>query len=532
MPFKFRQALRAPFPVFVFCGFLALSLTACGGSSSSDSGNGNDDDDPRDTTAPTATVEPETELAIREAIHILFDEAIEPDSLELGGTLAALSVDSTWNDDHTELTVSPVHGVWESGVQNLTIEATDMAGNAMETLDASFEIRLVFQNFQVAYGVIGQSDLVTDDENQGAGPHTPDADTLRAPFGVPTIAGDRLWIPDYGNARLLGFDGIPEAPGASATWVVGQLDFVTVTEGSSATAFTGVQQGIEHEDRFYMLEYDNSRIMIFDTVPLTPPAMAAHVVGQPDLDASDTACTASGLNEPETMIIVDGKLIVADGGNNRVLIWNTVPTDSDAAPADIVLGQGTMTNCIANDDNQDGISGDVSARTLSMPSGVWSDGERLVVADGDNSRVLIWNSFPESSFTPADIVIGQGDFTHAQRNDDDQDDVVDATSTARTLNKPYQGVWSNGLQLFVSDSSNNRVLVWDDFPTENFQPADHVLGQMDFAHIAADDDNQDGVPDATSSEHTMQFPVGGVLYRDKLLVLDETNNRVLVFESL
>jgi len=35
---------------------------------------------------------------------------------------------------------------------------------------------------------------------------------------------------------------------------------------------------------------------------------------------------------------------------------------------------------------------------------------------------------------------------------------------------PYDGVFSNGTQLFVDDQMNNRILVWNTFPTANFTP--------------------------------------------------------------
>jgi hypothetical protein len=238
-----------------------------------------------------------------------------------------------------------------------------------------------------------------------------------------------------------------------------------------------------------------------------------------------------GLSFPETMTIADGKLLVADAGNNRILIWNTVPTATGTAP-DLVLGQADFTHCTSNDDDQDGVvDATPTARTLNTPTGIWSDGTRLVVPDDSNNRVLIWNSFPTTSFQPADLVLGQADFTHNRENDDDQDGVAEATPTGRTLYDPYEGVWSNGRQLLVTDSYNRRVLVWNSFPTENFQPADAVIGQSDFLHRADNDDDQDGATDAIASARTLRYPVGVSLYRDKLLVVDDGNSRVLVYGS-
>ncbi|MEM3751741.1 MAG: hypothetical protein QXM65_02135, partial [Candidatus Bathyarchaeia archaeon] len=48
---------------------------------------------------------------------------------------------------------------------------------------------------------------------------------------------------------------------------------------------------------------------------------------------------------------------------------------------------------------------------LNHPMGVAIDGARLFVADTCNNRVLIWNSIPTTNYAPADIVVGQPNFT-------------------------------------------------------------------------------------------------------------------------
>ena len=40
-----------------------------------------------------------------------------------------------------------------------------------------------------------------------------------------------------------------------------------------------------------------------------------------------------------------------------------------------------------------------------------SDGSKLLVCDKDNNRVLIWNTVPTTNGQPADVVVGQTDFT-------------------------------------------------------------------------------------------------------------------------
>ena len=77
------------------------------------------------------------------------------------------------------------------------------------------------------------------------------------------------------------------------------------------------------------------------------------------------------------------------------------------------------------------------------------------------------------------------------------------------------------------------MLIWNTFPSTNFQPADAVLGQSDFVHNAYNDDNQDGSPDggvnSIPSARTLYYPEGIILVRDRLIVSDRENHRVLEY---
>jgi hypothetical protein len=88
---------------------------------------------------------------------------------------------------------------------------------------------------------------------------------------------------------------------------------------------------------------------------------------------------------------------------------------------------------------------------------------------------------------------------------------------------------SNGNQLFVADSTHNRVLVWNTLPAETGALPDLVLGQGDFAHAAANDDDQDGVENAGPSARTLMYPTGVTPLDDALLVTDGDNHRYVVF---
>ncbi|MCX6625639.1 MAG: hypothetical protein NTY38_32170, partial [Acidobacteria bacterium] len=85
----------------------------------------------------------------------------------------------------------------------------------------------------------------------------------------------------------------------------------------------------------------------------------------------------------------------ADGGNDRVLIYNKIPTANKAA-ADVVLGQPTM-EINQNSDTANDLyrSSSDSVRT---PTALAWDGTNLFVSDPYNRRVLV--------FTPGDILLG------------------------------------------------------------------------------------------------------------------------------
>lgn len=382
-------------------------------------------------------------------------------------------------------------------------------------------------SFQAAAVVIGQADFTEVTTNQGG---SPGANTIAGPYGNPGVANGALYLPDTGNNRLLGFNSIAAVNNGAADFVLGQVNFSSTNAALSDLGFSGSQTVAFDNNKIFLAEYVPNRILIWNSIPASGGVPADIVLGQTDFVTSTTGvCSSTGLSNPETLWAANGKLIVTDSAHNRVLIWNSIPSSNNVA-ADIVLGQQDFAHCAANDTDNDGTPDAVSASTLSAPAGVWSDGNRIVVLDNSNHRVLIWNSFPSSNFAPADVVLGQSDFTHNTANDDDQDATAEADPTARTLFGPYDGVYSNGRQLYVADTNNHRVLIWNEFPTSNFTPADIVLGQASFTLNAANDDNADGVTDSASAR-TLTGPSGIYLHGSQLIIADTGNNRYLIYNE-
>lgn len=162
--------------------------------------------------------------------------------------------------------------------------------------------------------------------------------------------------------------------------------------------------------------------------------------------------------------------------------------------------------------------GDVGAATLNVPTGVAACDGILAVADAWNHRVLIWHGYPDTSNRPADVVLGQADFAGGLANRGAN------APRADTLNWCYGVAIANG-NLIVADTGNRRVLIWDGVPSGNGTPANLVLGQRDFE---TRDDNAGEAGGALG----MRWPHGIAAARDMLFISDAGNNRVMAWRKL
>ncbi|WP_414530074.1 hypothetical protein [Nodularia chucula] len=206
-----------------------------------------------------------------------------------------------------------------------------------------------------------------------------------------------------------------------------------------------------------------------------------------------------------------GSLWVADTGHHRLLGWKNLPT-RDSQPADWVIGQPDFFH--------EGQNAKSSPRnkTFSVPTGICACGTGLAVADAWNHRILIWKNAPEDSHIPADLVLGQADFSQNDPNRGTHQ------AAANTMHWPY-GVFYHQGRLFVADTGNRRLLIWHQLPTENGQPADLVLGQPD---MTSRNENGGSSPTAASMRWCHDITV----WEDNLVVADAGNHRVMIWEGI
>ncbi|MEC9362220.1 MAG: NHL repeat-containing protein [Pseudomonadota bacterium] len=356
-----------------------------------------------------------------------------------------------------------------------------------------------------AFAVVGQSDFLGASPNRGGGAG---AGTLAQPLGNVATDGTRLFVADTANNRVLGYSAIPSTDGVAADIVLGQADFTSNVGATGRSRMALPASVFIGEGRLVVADSGNNRVLIWNSVPTQTGAVPDIVVGQSAFDSSGSGTSQTRLAFPTSAVIANGRLLVADQNNNRVLVWNSLPTTNGAA-ADIVLGQPDFVTRVADDE----------AEEMNRPASVWSDGFRLLVADSGNHRILAWSLFPQEIGAEADYVIGQSDFSRSSPG-----------TSASTLRTPF-GISADGTRIYVADSGNNRVLQFDSFPIANGVQASRVFGQNQdsFSAATANDEDQDGVVDDTPSAGTVSGASGAFIYNGVLYVSDRNNNRVLLF---
>jgi uncharacterized protein (TIGR03437 family) len=342
--------------------------------------------------------------------------------------------------------------------------------------------------------------------------------------------------------------------GQGARLVIGQTTFTSQTPGTSATTL-GAVGGVAYANGVLFVADSNreglipinNRVLEFPTQSFPGPldtirpfiarcavclGTANVVLGEPDFVSSTYSISQTGLRLP-TAVATDGTILaVADTGNNRVMIWKTIPTTINQ-PADLELGQPDFNTVLQ------GAQQVVDNKSLRSPQGVWIQNGKLFVADTQNHRVLIWNSIPTQNRQPADVVLGQPNFNVAN-----QPDLTKQTTNAapNTLLNPVS-VSSDGVRLYVADLGNSRVLIWNSIPTTNTAPADVALGQKDL-NTGIENDVTDlcasNGTDATTGAltyptvcgKTMDFPRFALSDGTRLFVADGGNDRVLVYNTI
>ncbi len=353
--------------------------------------------------------------------------------------------------------------------------------------------------------VLGQPNLRSGAENNGG----VSSSSLSYPAGIYSN-GTKLFVSDSGNSRVLVWNSIPTTSGVAADLVLGQPSFTTNEPnngGVSGSSMYGPNGIYSVGTKLFVADKVNNRVLIWNSLPTANGQAANIALGQASLSANSLNSTsASSLTGPHGIFGVGSKLFVADSSRNRVLAWDSLPTANGQA-ANFAIGKTTLTSGT--------FSYPLSASKLNIPQAIGSDGTKLFVSDSGASRVLIWNALPSSSGSSADIVLGKSTFTDYSVNNNQPS----ATNMERAAS-----IHTDGTRLFVADDSWHRVLIWNSLPTYSGQPADVVLGQPNFSTVTS---NSGGVSGSSLNTPGQVFTAAG-----KLFVVDQGNHRVLVWNTV
>ena len=348
---------------------------------------------------------------------------------------------------------------------------------------------------------------------------------MSGPRSVACDAAGNLWVSDSGNNRILRFAASTlnsPAPVAADT-VIGQPDFVSGAANRGATVSasglsTPAGLTFDSQGNLYVADFANTRVLRFPAPlgPSNPNATATAVWGQQNFATRGAGQQPSATTMAGPLgVAVDnnGNLYVAVPSDNRVLVFPTATAVGAAATS--VYGQSSFTLNTANA----GAAPLASASSLASPADVKIDPSgNVVVTDSANNRVL---EFPSGSKN-ASRVWGQTDFTSNGAN----------RIKPGSINSPFKmaiDYSSAPFALYVSDTGNNRVLIWkDSVHFQNGDPADLVIGQPSLLTGAPNVDSPSSKsPSATSLSGPAGIainPSDGTLY-----VADYQNNRVLRF---
>ena len=346
--------------------------------------------------------------------------------------------------------------------------------------------------------VLGQLNFLSTTPNAGG----ISGSTMNYAFNV-TTDGNKVYVADESNSRILIWNTKNPAQGSSADVVLGQPDFTSNTPnngGISAHSLAYAESVFSDGTRLFAVDWQNNRVLIWNTIPTSNFQPADVVIGQPNMtsgQANNGGLGAKTLSGPESVFSDGQKLVVTDTGNNRILIWNTIPT-SNFQPANVVVGQPNMASQVAGNTGSE----------LSSPYFASIQQGRLTISDFSNHRILIWNTIPSSNGISADLALGQPD-------------LVSRVGRLSADGLTYPGdirIDSSG-RVFAVDYGSNRLLIWNKIPATSGAPADVVVGQTDFL-----------TSQVGTSATSLNQPWGLEIHDNQIWMADYGNSRVLRFK--
>jgi len=343
-----------------------------------------------------------------------------------------------------------------------------------------------------------------------------------APSGI-FFVGDRPFVADTSNARILGYDPFDQwadettAFSPPAKILIGQTSFQGFNSNQNLprptastlagkfptfTAFeaSGPVGGAFAGTDLFALDTGNNRVLVFPQQSGTFTSPANRLLGQLDFQynsvnliegrevgftGNNGSCVVS-TNTGNVAFLTGGfalidpasnppHLYIADPLNNRVLGYNDYRKVNAGSKADLVIGQTDLLSAVINFPS--------NSATQTTDVGLWSpeglavdaDGN-LFVADTCNARVLRFPkpfAQPQGVLQHANLILGQNTFFGQPIRD----------VSRSTMRSSYGLAFTADGSLVTSDPAANRILYFKKPKGGDFQngaSATNVFGQADF----------------------------------------------------
>jgi hypothetical protein len=269
----------------------------------------------------------------------------------------------------------------------------------------------------------------------------------------------KVLVTNDNQHRVLVYNHLPLAPDtATPDLLLGQSTWTgTSPDGGSSTPTASglhdVAGACFNGTTLYVRDNGNNRILGWSQWPTRMGQPADFVLGQPDFvswtpNNGGISKASLSLGAGTSIDCRGTRLVVADTGNSRVLVWNVAPTKSGVA-ADLVLGQtdGTLGDPSgAGGIAMGGMLEPVSAATLDGGGGRTA----LVVSDVTANRVDEWDDLPATDGAPFDRIFGQPDRTTTTPNT--------GGLSMGTMNEPATITVDDENRFWVADFANGRAL--------------------------------------------------------------------------
>lgn len=210
------------------------------------------------------------------------------------------------------------------------------------------------------------------------------ANTFNLPYGVSCISS-RLYVADRGNNRVVVYNPAPSS-NVAASFAIGQPDLTTATVGTNYGNTSYLNEPVQllyGGSQFFIADALNNRVLVFNALPVAAGATPSFRIGQmliTDSTANQGGASPnqSSLSGPRALAYRSGKLAIADAGNHRLTFYN-LPVTFNTPNATHQMGQPDFSTGT--------VPGTTAKGTFSSPKDMLFDGNYIWVQDAGNNRM-------------------------------------------------------------------------------------------------------------------------------------------------